>query len=386
MMTLAPFHDLADRPPVFKIALTGDVMLGRGIDQILLHPSPEILYEAYAKSALLYVSLAEKRNGAVQKPVSYDYVWGDMVADLAIHGPDVRIINLETAVTRSNTPSAIKGIHYRMNPANMEVLDAAGIDCCIVANNHVLDWGKDGLLETLDVLEAGNIKAAGAGRNDKEAEAPAILSVAGKGRVLLYAFACSSSGVPMNWAATDSRSGVRLLDIHDNSEVDRIAKQIRQDRQPGDIVIVSIHWGANWGYEVEDTDRDFAHRLINEAQVDVIHGHSSHHPKGIELCHGRPILYGCGDLINDYEGIGGEEIYRPDLVLLYLLSIAADGSCRSLEMLPYRLAHFRLNKASDQESKWLGDRMDRECALFGCRIVRETGADRSAMLRVQIPQ
>lgn len=382
MMVSASTPADSAKAPVFTIALAGDVMLGRGIDQILPHPSPDILYEGYAKSALLYVSLAEKRNGAVPRPVPYDYVWGDMIADLASRNPDVRIVNLETAVTRSGAYAASKGIHYRLNPANLPVLHAAGIDCCVLANNHVLDWGQEGLLETLDALAVGNVKVAGAGRNDAEAEAPAILPVAGKGRVLVYAFGCPSSGVPMNWAATASRPGVRLLDVHHSGEVERIAGQIARDRQPGDIVIASIHWGPNWGYEVEDADQDFAHRLIDEAQVDVVHGHSSHHPKGIEFYRNRPILYGCGDLINDYEGISGEETYRPDLVLLTLLSIAADGACCGLEMLPYRLAQFRLNRADDMESKWLGDRMDRVCGEFGCRVTVETGADRSAALRV----
>lgn len=128
--------------PVTRFTLTGDVMLGRGIDQILPHPSPAILHEPFAKSALLYVSLAEKRNGAVPRPVPYSYVWGDAIEDLAIRGPDLRIINLETAITKAWTPAPLKGIHYRMNPANLPVLQAAGIDCCVLANNHVLDWGR----------------------------------------------------------------------------------------------------------------------------------------------------------------------------------------------------------------------------------------------------
>ncbi len=94
-------------------------------------------------------------------------------------------------------------------------------------------------------------------------------------------------------------------------------------RQRGDVVIVSIHWGSNWGYGVDDDQVRFACRLI-EGGVDVIHGHSSHHPRPVEVYRGRLILYGCGDCIDDYEGISGHEEFRDDLRLLYFPSVAAD--------------------------------------------------------------
>jgi poly-gamma-glutamate synthesis protein (capsule biosynthesis protein) len=114
--------------------------------------------------------------------------------------PDVRIINLETAVTRSNN-RANKGINYRMSPENAECLAAAGTDCCVLANNHMLDWGCSGLMDTLATLQKLNIEATGAGRNDRGARAPAVLNLA-EGRLLIFAFGSTSSGVPLEWAAT----------------------------------------------------------------------------------------------------------------------------------------------------------------------------------------
>lgn len=73
-------------------------------------------------------------------------------------------------------------------------------------------------------------------------------------------------------------------------------------RRPGDRVVLSLHWCGNWGYEIAREHRDFAHAVIDEAGIDLLHGHSSHHPMGIELYHGKAILYGCGDFLNDYEG------------------------------------------------------------------------------------
>jgi poly-gamma-glutamate capsule biosynthesis protein CapA/YwtB (metallophosphatase superfamily) len=129
--------------------------------------------------------------------------------------------------------------------------------------------------------------------------------------VLVFAYGTLDSGIPPEWAATETRPGVQVLTDLSPATCEQIASDVRQYKHAGEIVIVSLHWGANWGYEVPDEHRAFAHRLIETAGVDIIFGHSSHHPKGIEVHRGKLILYGCGDFINDYEGIGGYEHYRP---------------------------------------------------------------------------
>ncbi|MEX0853320.1 MAG: CapA family protein [Bauldia sp.] len=354
---------------VIRLALCGDVMTGRGIDQILPHPSPPTLHEPYVKSARDYVALAEDANGPIERPVSFDYIWGDALAELDRRQPDLRIVNLETAVTRSDRPAA-KGINYRMNPDNVPCLLAAGIDCCILANNHVLDWGREGLVETLDVLRLAGLKSTGAGQDAETAANPAALPVAGKRRVLVYAFACPSSGAPPDWAATASRPGVNLLNEASQAAAAAIVARIARDRRPDDLVVVSIHWGPNWGYDVPPAERAFAHRLI-EADVDVLHGHSSHHPKAVELHRGKPILYGCGDFINDYEGIGKDTGYRDDLPLIYVLDFdAADRRLVGLEMVPFVIRRFRLSRADPADTAWLQAELDRECRRFGARVHR----------------
>ena len=174
------------------LALCGDVMTGRGIDQILPHPVDPRLHEAYVSSALDYVWLAERANGAIDRPVSFAYVWGEALAELDRARPDARVVNLETSITRSDDYQP-KGINYRMSPANVQCLAAARPDCCVLANNHVLDWGRTGLAETLKTLEAAGSRVAGAGRNRAEASSPAILGIAGKGRILVYGFGAMSS-------------------------------------------------------------------------------------------------------------------------------------------------------------------------------------------------
>jgi len=155
-----------------RLFLCGDVMCGRGIDQVLAHPCGPEIHEPCMRSAEGYVQLAEEANGPIPRRNGSSYVWGAALDQLERMQPEARIINLETAVTRSND-RANKDINYRMSPENAECLSAAKIDCCVLANNHVLDWGRPGLLETLTTLQKLNVEAAGAGRNATEACAPA---------------------------------------------------------------------------------------------------------------------------------------------------------------------------------------------------------------------
>ncbi len=204
-----------------------------------------------------------------------------------------------------------------MSPENIGVLTAAAIDCCVLANNHVLDFGRDGLMETLDTLHRAGIKTAGAGRDLVEAQAPAVIGLRGGARVLVFAFGHRSSGIPADWGAGAGSPGVNLLADFSERTLTGLAEQVRSVRRAGDILIASLHWGGNWGYEIGSAERDFAHRLI-DIGFDVVHGHSSHHPKAIEVYRDRLILYGCGDFLNDYEGISGYEEFRGDLSLMYL--------------------------------------------------------------------
>jgi len=360
--------------------LCGDVMTGRGIDQVLPYPVQPRIYESYLTSALGYVKLAEEANGPIPKPVNFAYIWGDALAELRHTTPDARIINLETAVTTRTEYWPGKSIHYRMHPKNIPCITAAKIDCCVLANNHVLDWGYDGLTETLKTLVGAHLEIAGAGHNLAEAEAPAIIEVAGKGRVLVFAFGDESSGIPSRWGARGDKSGVNLLPDLSESTASRIAKRIAALKQPGDCVVASIHWGGNWGYKIYDAQREFAHRLIDQARVDVVHGHSSHHPLGIEVYKGKPILYGCGDFLNDYEGIQDYEEFRGDLSLMYFVTLdKATGKLVGLKMTPMQIKHFRLNYAQPDDAFWLQQVLDRESRKLGARITLVDNGRRLAL-------
>jgi poly-gamma-glutamate capsule biosynthesis protein CapA/YwtB (metallophosphatase superfamily) len=360
--------------PVMRLFLCGDVMIGRGIDQMLGFPCDPALHEPQVRSAMEYVQLAEAVNGPVPRPVDPSYVWGAAVDEWSRARPDGRLINLETSVTRSNDYIP-KGINYRVSPENAACLAAAAIDCCVLANNHVLDWGRAGLMETLATLARLRIKTAGAGLNFDEAAAPAVLDLRPKGRVLVFSLACPSSGVPRDWAATADLPGINFLGDLSLAGVGRIAKQIERVRQPGDVIVVSIHWGPNWGYDVPQAQRRFGRALIEEAGVSVVHGHSSHHAKGIEVYRDRLILYGCGDFLNDYEGIGGYERYRDDLALMYFAGIdALSANVVSLEIVPLQIRNFQLVRPSRQDVVWLQQTLDRQSRGFaGAVVLDETG-------------
>ena len=344
------------------LLLTGDVMTGRGIDQLMPTPNTPELYEPCVNDAREYVRLTERASGPIARPVPFDYIWGDALALFERMQPALRIVNLETAVTSSATPWPEKGIHYRMHPAHIGCLQAARIDACALANNHVLDWDRAGLAETLATLRTAGIAAAGAGNDAVQAARPAVLHVADVARVLLFSCAHGSSGVPGAWRASATSSGVHLLPDLGPRTLKELAAQVASARGAGDVVIVSLHWGGNWGHAIGAEQRAFARGLV-DAGVDVVHGHSSHHAKAFERYRDRLILYGCGDFINDYESIRGHAAWRGDLAPAYFV-VLDGGRLQSLRVALFKAQRLRLRHASMADREWWRDALNRECAGF----------------------
>src|ERR1700730_14825200 len=215
--------DSIPRGDSIRLFLCGDVMTGRGIDQVLPHPNDPRLHEPYINEARSYVELAESVNGAIPRPVEFDYIWGDALAELDRAGVDLRIINLETSITSSENYWRDKKIHYRMHPRNI---------ACIA--------------ETLNTLDAAGIAHTGAGHDAREAATPAVLDVPGKGRVLVFSYCSPTSGVPWEWAATAHRPGVNFLEDTSEKTARRIAHEMGGFNRRGDAIVASIHWGGNW--------------------------------------------------------------------------------------------------------------------------------------------
>lgn len=350
------------------VFLCGDVMTGRGVDQILRHPGDPRLHEPYSDDARAYVKLAEMANGRIPRPVDSTWIWGDALGVLDRAAPGARVINLETAITGDGEFAPGKGIHYRMHPANMACLAVARPSVCVLANNHVLDFGRRGLTDTLDALSGAALATAGAGRDEAQARRPAIVTRPDGGRIVVFACGTGSSGIPPGWAAGPRRPGVDYLPDLSDGAAGRLTGRIRAARRPGDIVVVSLHWGPNWGYQVGEEEARFAH-LLAEGGADIVYGHSSHHPRPIEVHAGKLILYGCGDFIDDYEGISGYEEYRDDLRLAYFAALEpGTGSLQALRMVPLQARKMRLWHASRADTRWLAEVFTRISGRYGCRV------------------
>jgi poly-gamma-glutamate synthesis protein (capsule biosynthesis protein) len=345
--------------------LCGDVMTGRGVDQALPFHCEPTIYEDWITDSRDYVLLSERAHGPIRRPIGFAELWGDALAELERAAPAFRLINLETSVTTSDDYWRGKGINYRMHPGNVPCLSAAGIDCCALANNHVLDWGYAGLRETLEALRRAGIGTAGAGRDQREAEAPQIHELGEGRRILVVGAGDLSSGIPAEWAAGPGQPGVNLLPDLSRETARAIGARLLALRRPGDLVVFSVHWGGNWQLAVPDEQLEFAHALIDSGGVDLVQGHSSHHVKGIEVYRRKLVLYGCGDLLDDYEGIGGHEGFRGDLGLMYFPSLDADsGRLLSLEMVPTQVRQLRLRRASSDDARWLRETLEREGRRF----------------------
>jgi len=244
-------------------------MTGRGIDQILPHPGDPTLREPL-EDAGNYVTYAEEASGPIPRPVDFAWPWGDALPLVDDFSPDIRLLNLETTITADGEFAPRKAVHYRMHPDNLACLTAIRPDVCTLANNHILDFGPGGLTDTLHALSGAGIEGVGAGVDSEQAQRPAMLTLPDGHRAVIGAGGAESSGVPRRWAATATRPGVAFIPNLSNRAAVDIADRVLALKQPGDIAIVSLHWGSNWGYDVPPSQVRFARRLI-DAGVDLVH-------------------------------------------------------------------------------------------------------------------
>lgn len=323
---------------MLTLALTGDVMLGRGVDAALRHMQPQD-------------------------------VWGDVLPQLL--QADLRIANLECALTPHHQPwtRSWKMFHFRADPAAVRCLQAAHIDACSLANNHTLDFEERGLHDTLHTLDAAGIRHAGAGIDAIEAAAPALLDVSGASpcRVALLAFTDNEPG----FAAGETQPGTNYLDVSlEPGTLARVADAIARARALGaDWVVFSNHWGANFVERPAPDFRRFARRVI-ELGADVYYGHSAHICQGIEIHRGRPILYDTGDFIDDY---AVDPVLRNDRSCLFKLMFEA-GALRRIELIPVTLQVAQVAQARGEDFEAIAVRMEQLCAELGTRLERQ--ADR----------
>lgn len=319
---------------MITIALAGDVMLGRGVNQALSAMRPE-------------------------EP------WGDTLGLLA--DADVRIVNLECALTshRRGWSRSFKVFHFRADPDAVKVLQAARIDLCSLANNHTLDFEEQGLLDTLRHLDAAGIRHAGAGHGRDEAARPAVIDVGSEGiKLALVAFTDNQP----DFSAGPSHPGTNYLPVSlDAKTLGRVEAAIASAREMGaGIVVFSNHWGPNMVLRPPEEFREFAHAVM-DLGADIYYGHSAHVFQGIEIYKGKPILYDTGDFIDDY---AVDPQMRNDWSFLFRITLHG-RSLQRIELFPVELDFARVALARGDQWEKIARRMELFCSEMGTTLTRE---------------
>jgi poly-gamma-glutamate capsule biosynthesis protein CapA/YwtB (metallophosphatase superfamily) len=302
-----------------KLLFVGDVMLGREVNRVLKYQPPS-------------------------------YPWGDTLQ--VFDSADLRICNLECAISADGEPWPEKEFHFRSDPENIAVLSTARIDAVTLANNHALDFGPQALADTIHFLDAAKIGLAGAGSNVAAAIEPAILRV-GQHKVGLIAFTDDRP----DWEAHADTPGIAYVPVDFQEErANRLFATIKKTRRELDMLIISAHWGPNRGERPPLRQPAFAHHLI-DLGADIIFGHSGHIFRGVETYRHRPIIYCAGDFIDDY---AVDETERNDETFIFVVETSALGISR-LRLYPAVIQHCQVNLARGSRAAEIALRMTRLC-------------------------
>jgi poly-gamma-glutamate synthesis protein (capsule biosynthesis protein) len=318
-----------------RIGFTGDVMLGRLVDE---HQQ--------------------------RRPVAA--VWDGLLDRL--RSLDGLFVNLECCLSTRGRPwrRTNRAFHFRADPDwAVPALRRAGVDCCALANNHVLDFEEPALLDTLTHLDDGDIANAGAGRTRDEALDPAAVSVDG----LDVAFVSLTDNTP-EYAATDASPGTAYVEMDAAAEETRatVRETLRRARERDpDLLVASLHWGPNMVEEPPEAFRRFGRWLVDEG-FDVVHGHSAHVFQGVERYRGRPICYDTGDFVDDY---AVDEGLRNDRSFLFELSVTAEGTPTELRLVPTEIHDYAVHEAGGDAAAWSRERMRDRSASFGTSFERD---------------
>jgi poly-gamma-glutamate synthesis protein (capsule biosynthesis protein) len=281
-----------------------------------------------------------------------EYPWGDTLPIL--HSADYRICNLECVLSDRGEPwsTYAKPFHFRSAAKNIAVLEAARINAVSLANNHVLDYGYDALFQMLEILDRVGIVHSGAGRNLEEASRLATAEVCGR-KLGLLAFTDNEPA----WEATSSRPGIFYapVDLSD-PRAQALLEIVRKQKEAVDLLIVSAHWGGNWGYHPPRAHVELAHALV-DAGAGLIFGHSSHVFRGIEFYEGRTILYSAGNFVDDY---AVDRIERNDQSFIYLADIE-NRIPRRLDLYPTLIRRCQARRAG-VHAEGIVDKMKELCS------------------------
>ena len=262
-----------------------------------------------------------------------DYVLAE-VSD-TLNSDSFSVGNLECSVSTIGKPQKHKEYTFQAPPVLLDGLKSGGIDAVSLANNHVLDYGRDALVEMLGHLDSAGIQFGGAGVDISSAAAPVPVTMGGRKFFII----CYSRVVPDTfWYARPSRPGV--IGAYDPQ---RLLQSIAVTKDSGDIVAVYLHWGKEMQRVPEPYQQVLARRCI-EAGADLVVGSHPHALQGFEYYQGKLIAYSLGDFI-----FSSRE-HRPTVILR---TVFVGDSLTSASIIPCRLSHLRPEFVADD-----GDRQN----------------------------
>lgn len=200
---------------------------------------------------------------------------------------DLTCVNLEFCMSDRGMPMEGKKYTFRAKPERVEILKELGVDLANLANNHIYDYGTDAFLDTLDILDAGGIAHAGAGKNAVEAEEPFYAEI--DGRTVAVVSATRAEKYILTPEADEDNPGVfRCYDMA------KVLQKVQETKEKADFVIAYIHWGTEYSETLETAQTEGARELI-DAGADVVLGAHPHCLQGMEYYNGKPILYSLGN-------------------------------------------------------------------------------------------
>jgi poly-gamma-glutamate capsule biosynthesis protein CapA/YwtB (metallophosphatase superfamily) len=314
--------------PMTRIALLGDVMLGRGVAEHL-----------------------------ARRPA--DELWAPEVREI-LRSCDATVCNLECCVSeRGERTERVPGkpFFFRSPPAGVGALKTIGVAAAGLANNHALDFEEEALADTVANLERAAIASAGAGRGRDSAWRGAELEVGGL-RFGLFA----ASDHPAEYAAGEDSWGIAYADLQRGAP-EYLLAEVARLRQSCDTVIALLHWGPNMSTRPAPWQRRVAAELA-EAGVDLLAGHSAHVFHGVGWSPRGPLLYDLGDALDDY---AVDPVLRNDLGVL---AIWTPGAGQKLELIGLRLEFCLTRLARGEDAEWIARRLDGACAKLGTRVNR----------------
>lgn len=287
---------------------------GRGGDDIIVAAVGDIMLDR------------EVRRSITTRGGGYPF---EAVAPL-LAGADLRIGNLELPLTDRGAP-ANKDYVFRAPPATADALRGAGFNVLTLANNHAMDYGKEGLLDTLDALDRAGIAHPGGGRTAAEAYAPAIVTVKGV-RVALLSYVNTPNDSRSGWAAESTRAGPAAPGVAWGT-ADAVRRDVTAARSQADLVIVAIHAGWEYTAAPNPIQRELARAAIDAGAALVLGAHP-HVLQGIELYRNVPIVYSLGNFVFDLDDDDRRQPGLPSTLSAVLRIRMGREGVRGIEILP----------------------------------------------------